>query len=284
MINPTTDSFHDPFASDTDESYRTIHQLWPANTQIHEDHAFGTLCLTSLIDDIFQIQYEDWRIQLNAQTSDIRFEAQGTQPKTYIIERISLPLLRILKGCVLIHASAVAFHNSATAFLAPSGVGKSTFIAGLLAHSDAQLIADDALPIVQPSNSAFVLPQSSQIAMRHDMFDAENFVSDIEFIETKRLLSIQSSKRLHSRIPLKNLVLLESAPTPQIAPVAFSEALPFILKQQFAFSNSPMEISRYQFRSIMALQNIPCFKMGISCRTKDEVLASCREFAQFAQT
>lgn len=253
---------------------------WLHNTRLHEDHVFGSLTLDCLDDDVFLLQYEGWKAHIHPHISNIEVIASGSIQKNYFMERIALPFLHLLRGCVLLHASAFSFNDKAFGLLAASGVGKSTLAAGFLSFPECRLIADDIVVLTDNSNAGLpvIQPISTQIAMRHGLFDGDDFVKKVEFSGYKRLLTLRNDKIQKCAIPLQSLIILNSGFICPPESVSFSEAIPVLLKQQMAISNPTVEFSRQQFHRMMALQNVPCFKMGISCKTRSDIESCCRQF------
>ena len=263
----------DILAEQTQASFDLIRALWPQNTLLHENDSFGRLTLKSLENDQFQIDYENCRIFLNARNAAYQISAPRTVPESYAIERIILPFLRLLRGCILLHASAAATPNGALLFLASSGIGKSTLLATLMTHPEIRLTADDAATI--SPKTLQILPISSQIAMRHDMFDEADFVQSIGHIGYKKLLSVKNDKIQSDPQKIQAIFLIDNE-NKTLQPISFAQALPHILQQQMALSNPPPEFRRTQFRDIMMLQNIPCYRLGISCKTRNDAENSAK--------
>ena len=75
---------------------------------------------------------------------------------TYLLGPV-LGLLLRLRGVTCLHASAVAFGNSAVAFAGAEGAGKST-TAAALARRGHSVISDDIVALMERDGSFFVLP------------------------------------------------------------------------------------------------------------------------------
>jgi hypothetical protein len=75
---------------------------------------------------------------------------------TYILGPVFGLLLR-LRGVPCLHASAVAFGDSAVAFSGSEGAGKSTTAAALAGRGDS-VVSDDIVALVEREGSFFVLP------------------------------------------------------------------------------------------------------------------------------
>ncbi len=75
--------------------------------------------------------------------------ARGTAPAAEVEEQLLGPVLAFWleqRGIVALHASAVALDGAAVAFLAPSGAGKSSLAAALVA-TGGELVTDDVLAV-----------------------------------------------------------------------------------------------------------------------------------------
>jgi hypothetical protein len=73
-----------------------------------------------------------------------------------------LPLAAVLRGKDVLHASAVALHGRAVAFMGPSGAGKTTLAARIVANG-ARLVTDDVLA-VDLSGQNVVVHRGSAVA------------------------------------------------------------------------------------------------------------------------
>ena len=80
-----------------------------------------------------------------------------------------LPFALHLTDRLVLHGSAVAFEAGAVAFLAPSGVGKST-LAMSLTTAGARFLSDDALPVRIAGSTAFAAPGVPSPRFREDSF------------------------------------------------------------------------------------------------------------------
>jgi hypothetical protein len=63
----------------------------------------------------------------------------------------------LLRGCISLHASAVAIHNQAVALVGPAGAGKST-TAAALADLGYRILAEDVVTLEDQDNSFLVQP------------------------------------------------------------------------------------------------------------------------------
>ena len=210
------------------------HVKWPENTRLHEDSTYGLLTLDAEINRQFCLKYEGFEAHL-LPPDEIHIDSTGSIPTQYFIERLATPFLRLLNGHILLHASALSTPQGGIVLLAPSGIGKSTMAASLLSFPDVRLIADDIATI----SSGKIYPISSQLAMRHDMADREDYVESIEFNGYKRLLNIRQNKVAHDPTPLSCICILESGTYSAPRYLPFSECISQILAQQLKLSNPP---------------------------------------------
>lgn len=263
----------------SDSEYLNTDFKWPENIRLHEDNTFGHLTLDAGENNHFTLKYEGFEAALAPQQG-ICIKSSGTIPMKYFLERIALPFLRLLNGFILLHASALSTPYGGIAFLAPSGVGKSTFASVLLDFTDIKLMTDDIATI----SNGFLYPLSSQLAMRHNMADCADYVKDIEFNGYKRLLNIHPNKIEHDPVPLACICLLESGtPTPPQF-LSFSDSLPQILSQHLKLSNPPSDFVRAQFHAALKLKSIPCLKLAISCQNKKDILQSAHSMMNALQS
>lgn len=78
-------------------------------------------------------------------------------------------LLRQLQGEIALHGAAVAKDGRALLLLGASGAGKSTLAHALVAEDGFELLADDALALVQTADGWDVLPTESLVWLESDM-------------------------------------------------------------------------------------------------------------------
>lgn len=96
----------------------------------------------------------DWtrrgRLSVKSDGSDLTFEAHPDADARDVekLRRGAVNLLLAhLRGCIPLHASAVAISGRAVVFVGGSNLGKSTLAAALCDHAGASLLADDAVVI-----------------------------------------------------------------------------------------------------------------------------------------
>lgn len=251
----------DSFAEQTEANWEQIKPLWGAQKPglRHEDHTFGQLLCHQLNDLSFLLTYEGWRIKLEPEQAQIDIQAGGndsTIDEQYVIERLAMPFLRLIRGAVLWHAGAVAIQNKVYAFLAPSGIGKTTLTATMLAtFSSCQMLCDDILAIVPDisNKSALCLPSCSHLAMRHELFDRHEFVEHTVMLGHKHLLFIKPEKCRHTPGTLESVYLLQPGHRHVPEKINLPRAISTLLNQQMMMAMLPLEIRRYQFKACMQI-------------------------------
>ena len=205
--------------------------------------------------------------------------------KSIAVERKKYPFIRLLRGGVLLHAGAVCTDAGGIGLLAPSGIGKSTITAGMLAFCGAKLISDDILTLCfdEGSGDVLALPSSTHLAMRHGMFDHDGFVEKTDTTEYKHLLMVNPQQCAQKPCILCALVIVHHSQEISLRKLSFAEALPHILSQQLSMSNAPEAFRRQQFRAITGwLSGISCYILEMSCNTRQEAEAGIGLLKQLA--
>lgn len=275
----------DPFASIIHVSDYTSLSFEPALGLLHRDDTFGVLTLEIQERGKFIASYDGWRIALYPESSSYDFLERGIISERYIRERIAHPFIRLLRGGILLHAGAVCTDAGGIGFLAPSGVGKSTITAGMLAFCGAKLISDDILTLCYDDENGGVLalPSSTHLAMRHGMFDHDGFVEKTNTTEYKRLLMVNPQQCAQKPCVPGALVIVRHSQEISLRKLSFAEALPHILAQQLTMSHAPEAFRRQQFRAITGwLSGIPCYILEMSCDTRQDAEAGICRLKQLA--
>ncbi len=247
----------DPYAEYTQPSWKKVQAYWAKTLPciIHEDHTFGTLICRWLDNGIALLEYEGWRVRLepvHAELTILQANRESSLDEQYVIERLALPILRLMRGAVLWHAGAVSIEGHVHAILAPSGVGKSTLTAAILAAKpDARLVCDDILALCSSEHETVCLPSASHLAMRHDMFEDQDFISHRVYNGYKKILYLKNEKCLQQPQALNSIGLLESGPNlvPESLPVM--QALPTVLNLQMTLTQLSADMRRYLFGACM---------------------------------
>ncbi len=248
-----------------------MHTIWPPNTNIHTDDTFGHLevCTTQAPGE-FSLIYEDWETLIYPELLNIQCIKKGTMPEFYFRERIATPFAYLLKGHVLLHASALSTPKGTVLMLATSGIGKSTITASALAFSSSKLAADDMIPIDTAAVPPHAIPISHYIAMRHELFSSEPFVQTRIPILSKTILKVNPETCQEQPTSLAAFILLAKGNTPKLQKISNSSAIHHILNQQIILSSPPPDFKRRQFHALLnIMSDIPIYKLDITTHTKE---------------
>ena len=113
---------------------------------------------------------------------------------------------------VLMHGAAIALHDNAYIFVAPSGTGKTTHIQKWMECCQDTIVINGDKPYVSINDDNVVFACSSPWAGKENMYTNMN-------------------------VPLKSIIIMERAEKNQIKHVCYAEALPFLLKQIYHPNN-----------------------------------------------
>ena len=243
-------------------------------TCIHWDDAFGLLTVhTTDTPEEFRLSYEGWEIVFKLHQPGYRIIHRGSLPDFYFEERIAQPFIKLLNGAVCLHAGAIATPRGILLMLAPTCIGKSTITASALAFSSAKLVSDDMV-CIEGSYPACIRIGSHHIAMRHETFSNETFVTQTSEIHGKTILHVAPDACLDAPMPVSAMLLLQKAEKPEITPIPYDAALPALLAQQLILSNPTMDFKRDQFKAIIeATRDIPVFQYAINTESR----VGCRQ-------
>lgn len=174
---------------------------------------------------------------------------------------IRLPLLGIGLSAVLqqrgilgLHASAVALHGGAVAFLGHKGQGKSTIAATLYARGHA-LVGDDLVAVdINDLGHSLVLPGFPQLKL---MPEAVTAALGDDPTQLRQLVSgyekrgrVATAGFSLARLPLKRIYILEEGETLAIEPLKPQDALLNVLGQSY-----PARIFRQDLQGEEAARN-----------------------------
>ena len=122
----------------------------------------------------------------------------------------AVPLVLVARGRTVLHATSVAEHGRAIAFLGPTGTGKSTLALGFAAEG-ALLVADDCLVVVFRGSCAEVVPSYPSGRLRPDSVDALGLgMSTAAAAGGKHRVTLACAKGvLAPAVPLDRLFVLE---------------------------------------------------------------------------
>lgn len=288
---PSNITWTDPFKDATDQIWQEIKSIWtiPTYGLRHLDDTFGRLTLYQNDSQTFEVSYLSWTIQIHPEEASLTIIESPQNPETasipafYARERIALNFLRMIRGCLLLHAACISTPNGAIALLAPTGTGKSTLVGAMLQIPEITLISEDTLPVVQTESKYQVLPAASFLAMRHDLLNTRPFVQRIEPGNLKTFLRIAPNKCESTPSPLAALILLEpgkiSKPE-QIHPDI--DLYKSLFRQQMVFSAPPLDFKSLQFRNYTSLvNNIPIYRMYIDLHDSSHIEESINALAGF---
>lgn len=263
--------FVDLFGAQTESSYQCVAPIYQnvAPLEIHHATQFGPLHVVLQDADTVSIDYgnQHARVSLkNAQAVAVIDESHTPSEMLYLKERIILPFMRLLRGAVLFHGSAVSTSHGTVVFLADTGVGKSTMASLCLSHhSSVQLVSDDLLSIVFDSSQSVALPSASHLAMRHDTFDQSHFVTQISTMPFKHMLTVNAKHTASEGRPIRKFVLLEKSDTPSCRRSNLASEISNLLKYQCVLSHAPQALTRFQFQSVMQiLKSAPIYRCQIN--------------------
>lgn len=272
--------WQDPFEQQTHHLWLDNREHWKINSLglIHENETFGKLEVFQRNEAVFEVRYEGWFVQLMPDTAKIVVlqRSEDKIPAFYMYERIALPILRLIRGCLLLHASCVDMDGKCVVFLAQTGVGKTSLAGALLKYPNHRLVAEDTLALLADSATFYALPGADYLAVRHHLLDDLEGISAVEDMENKRILHIEPG--LCRKVPMPVAALMILASGDNGIPVQIDnkqEALTSLLCQQMAFSNVSADFKRLQFRWMMELiRQLPVFwmNMDLSC---DEKMKEC---------
>jgi hypothetical protein len=155
--------------------------------------------------------------------------------RTLILGPILAVLLR-QRGLFILHASSIAVHGAAIAFLGGSGYGKSTLAAAFYSRGYG-VITDDMMAVRIGRDRLCVFPGYPHVKLLPDTVEALGYaLADLP------LLHAQTEKRVHytmSRFPqlpllLKRLYVLASGSYPEIEPLQPQEAFVELMRNSRA--------------------------------------------------
>lgn len=272
--------FVDLFSEYTSSTYPCVAPIYQkiAPSEIHHATQFGPLHVVLQDADTVAIDYGNQRARVSLKTAQAALEEPlSPSEMLYLKERIVLPFMRLLRGAVLFHGSAVSSPHGTVVFLADTGVGKSTMASLCLSqHSNVQLVSDDLLSVVFNGAQSIAIPSASHLAMRHATFDQSHFVTEISTMPFKHLLTVDSQRTSCAGSPIRKFVLLEKSNAIAWRRSDLASEISPILKYQCVLSHAPQALTRFQFQSVMRiLKSAPIYRCQInfSCDMSDMVSA-----------
>jgi len=174
-------------------------------------------------------------------------------------------------GRTCLHASVVARGGRAIAFVAPSGIGKSTIAASLI-EQGYSLMTDDAAALSRQDQQLFVQPGMPQLGLRSPSLEAlPRFRAEISTAtDDKRRFELratgpESGLRFENRaLPLSAIYFLRRstlARKPEILPSKPAQSIVTLMTSLYPSSTSPLKHAKLadQLSQIsFVVQNVPC--------------------------
>jgi hypothetical protein len=189
---------------------------------------------------------------------------------TYILGPV-LGLLLRLRGVPCLHASAVAFGNSAVAFAGSEGAGKSTTAAALARRGHA-VISDDIVALVEPEGSISVLPAYPYLSLWQEsvkiLYGPEKTLPSFSPSYDKRqLLLTENRLRFQEmQMPLRAVFLLGERVSDPAAPFvekpSAGEALVALVANSYATNMLDQDMRAREFELLGRLvATVPVWRL-----------------------
>ncbi len=271
--------FTDPFKSLTEGGYDPTD--WPVDLVFHRDADVDAPLMIQSTPRGADLSFANACAHLFPGESLVELELKEKGgicfPVSYHRDRLILPVMRIMRGALAFHASCVECAGQATLLLAPTGVGKSTCAAALVAFAGAKLMSDDTTTLVNTKQRPFAFPASNSFAMRHALLNEEPcFETPTPFLPQKHLLTLNPSWVATEPVPIEQLIFIKQGRSAR-KPLSQAELVPRLLAQQFAFSAAPAAFRARQFAQCMTLASqVPAFEVGVDTSTREAL----RQFAE----
>ncbi len=160
---------------------------------------------------------------------------------TYLLGPVLGILLR-LRGVTCLHASAVAFGETAVAFVGSEGAGKSTTAAALARHGHA-ILSDDVVALAEQNGSFFVHPAYPYLCLWPEsvesLYGSPDALPQFSANYDKRFLSLgtQELRFAERALPLAAIYILSdrrSDPAPLVEELAPQKAFLALVANTFA--------------------------------------------------
>jgi len=194
-----------------------------------------------------------------------------------------LPLALSKTGKLALHASVVEINNSAVAFVAESGRGKST-LAASFSTNGYRFLTDDGLLINKTDSQHFALPNHPSIRLWDDSFEAliPNSDSNSTTVGSTSKIKILADGRIpfcDQPCPLKLLYFLGEGNTDTvcISPVSGHDAIIEMVRHSFLLDIEEREMLSQHF--LMTYQHLPENQYFFSLITP----ANTTHFLQYAR-
>lgn len=253
----------------------------------------SALAVSALADGALLLEYADQtRFVVDRAGSEVWTawapEATLEDTATYLLGPIAALLLR-LRGCVPLHASAVAADGGAIAFAGPSGAGKST-LAATFAALARTVIADDVLAIAEGGGGLVVHPAYPRVRLWPDSAEALYGSPDALPLLTpnwdKRYLDLGEGSDTFPAdpLPLRAVYLLErrAAAGPRIRPLAPREGLMKLIATTCATFLPDPAVREREFRVLSRLAGDVPLRAVAPADGVDALPALCRAILEDA--
>jgi hypothetical protein len=195
------------------------------------------------------------------------FPAPGAQTETakHLYLNQVLPLALSKQGKLVFHASAVELGDSAVAFMADSGKGKST-LAASFSTSGHRFLTDDGLMLKSDKDAYQVIPSHPSIRLWQDSEAAliprnSPMAPAIEFTSKSRFLAGDRIPFCDSPRPLKRVYFLGEGDTSCITfeTIKPSETLIELVRHSFLLDVEARDLLAAHFYELAKLAKLPIF-------------------------
>ena len=179
----------------------------------------------------------------------------------HLIVDHALPRWLALRGTIVLHATAVQLeigtHAGGVAFIGPSGIGKSTMLAALLARGGS-IIADDAL-VLEPGKAGALVARPTYAATRlwgdsHRHF--RDLSSETSVMSSGKSL-VQVSGTTLAASPLLAVVELSIADTIEVTHHGPSSAVARIISANFLGEHNGLSSTALLERALTVATSVP---------------------------
>jgi hypothetical protein len=164
------------------------------------------------------------------------------------------------RGFLVLHASCVAKHDGAIAFLGGSGWGKSTLASAFL-QQGYRLITDDVMAIQQKTPTPQVIPSFPEVKLLPDAVAAVGAAKDLPMLHSLSYKQIQrlDAQFAHHPVPLKYLFGLRLGTCNEIEPLSGHQAFAELVQHSRVvktLTNPALQIQHFQ-QCVQLLKGVP---------------------------
>ena len=252
---------------------------WPKDTILHQDGSEDELTLSTK-NGGFELTFanmEAW-IEADARRAQVSFDRTCicAMPEAYHRARVLFPLMRLLRGHLAFHASCISLGGRGILFMAPSGVGKTTAAAALVAYCSAKILADDIVTVSRSDEGYVAWPCSQAFAMRHRLLDGMPHFGDSLICGIKRMLPVQEPWIERECVRIDRVIFLQAGEA-SLTPLSLDERPVRFLSQQFVLSQGTPFFRQTMFEACTAfMAEISAYTLGMDGSTA----ASLRQFSE----